>query len=142
MHRFPTAPLATALFTLVVALAVSGPARAQEPPALPSGICQVPTHPGPLARAPRGADVNAAMRAADEQWSRAFRAMLARCRPRSAPPIAPSATDRESDGDVLALTHDARADALRLCDWDKPVHFPPAGVGAVCTYAGGVRETR
>ena len=126
MHRFPTAPLATALFTVVAVLAVSGPARAQEPPALPSGICQVPTHPGPLARAPRGADVNAAMRAADEGWSRAFRAVLARCR----------------KGDVLALTHDARVNALRLCDWDKPVHFPPAGIGAVCTYAGGVRETR
>ena len=72
-----------------------------------------------------GADVNAAMRAADEGWKRAFRAVLARCR----------------KGDVLALTHDAWANALRLCDWDKPIHFPSGG-GAVCPYAGGVRQMR
>ncbi len=41
----------------------------------------------------------------------------------------------------LLLTHDAQANALRYCDFDRPVQFLPTG-HAVCSFAGGVRERR
>lgn len=127
MHRVPTAPPTTALAAVLVAAlwpTAPGPARAAEPEILPSGICQAPSYEVFLA-GKRGTDVNAASGAAAAEWERVFQAVLARCR----------------KSDVLALTLHAQASALRLCDWDRPVHFPPSG-GVICTYAGGTRETR
>ena len=124
IHRLPTAPLAAALVAASLGLTVPGSGRAAGLETLPSGICQAPGYEVFLA-GKRGADVNAASGAAAAEWERAFQAVLARCR----------------KGDVLVLTLHAQANALRLCDWDKPVHFPPSG-GVICTYAGGTRETR
>lgn len=123
MHRIPIAPLAAAS-VVVLGLTAPGPVHGAEPETPPSGICQAPTYEVFLA-GKRDADVDTASATAAAEWERAFRAVLARCR----------------KGDVLALTLHAQANALRLCDWDKPVHLPPSG-GAVCTYAGGRRETR
>lgn len=115
----------TALSAAALAATVLGPARAAELEMLPSGICQAPLYEVYLdsARSHPGRTVSTL--SGTEQWERAFTAVMARYR----------------KGDVLELTHDAQRNALRLCDWDRPVHFlAPRGV--VCTYAGGVRETR
>ena len=61
----------------------------------------------------------------EERWAHAFQAVMERCQ----------------KGDVLLLTRDARASALRYCDFDRPVQFLPTG-NAICTFAGGVRERR
>ena len=49
--------------------------------------------------------------------------------------------ERCQKGDVLQLTHDARANTLRYCDFNRPVQFLSTG-DAICTFAGGVRERR
>ena len=58
-----------------------------------------------------------------ERWTRTFLAMMERCQ----------------KGDVLQLPRDAQANALRYCDFDRPVQFMPTG-NVVCTFAGGVRQ--
>lgn len=91
---------------------------------LPSGICETREYEVLPDRVPPRAG-RSALASADQRWERDFQAVMARCR----------------KGNVLVLTHEARRIALRLCDWDRPVHF--LGIRLlICTYAGGVRETR
>lgn len=115
----------TALSAAALAALALGPAYAAELEVLPSGICQTPLYEVYLDSARPRPGRAVPTHSGAEQWDRAFGSVMARCR----------------KGDVLELTHDAQRNALRLCDWDRPVHFlAPRGV--VCTYAGGVRETR
>ena len=45
------------------------------------------------------------------------------------------------EGDVLLLTRDAWANALRYCDFDRPVQFLPTG-NAIYTFGSGIWERR
>jgi len=107
--------LATLLAVVLTAAATSR-AKAEGLAVLPSHICQ----------APLAEEFDAARSASSaERWSHAFQAVMDRCQ----------------KGDVLLLTRDAQANALRYCDFDRPVQFLPTG-HAVCSFAGGVRERR
>ncbi len=104
------------LLAVVLTAAATSRAKAEGLAVLPSHICQAPlAEEFDTARPGSGA----------ERWMHAFQAMVERCQ----------------KGDVLLLTRDARANALRYCDFDRPVQFMPTG-NVVCTFAGGVRERR
>jgi hypothetical protein len=63
-------------------------------------------------------------RRADERWTAAYQAVIARCQ----------------KGDLLLTTRDAQASSLRPCDFNRPVvHGSPTGEMA-CVFAGGRGE--
>ncbi len=99
-----------------VAAAATSHARAEGLAVLPSRICQAPL-------AEEFASSRPTIGA--ERWTHAFQAVMERCQ----------------KGDMLLLTRDAQGNALRYCDFDRPVQFLPTG-HAVCSFAGGVRERR
>ena len=106
----------TTLLAVVLAAAATSHANAEGLAVLPSHICQAPlAEEFDSSRSASGTD----------RWAHAFQAVMERCQ----------------KGDVLLLTRDARANALRYCDFDRPVQFMPTG-NVVCTFAGGVRERR
>ena len=122
----PSTPIALLAAVLTAAAAV-GAAHAQETPVLPSHICQTPSRDEFAGNDPRSPDATAAARRADERWTAAYQAVIARCQ----------------KGDLLVLTtRDAQANSLRFCDFDRPVvHGSPTGE-TVCVFAGGRREPR
>jgi len=104
------------LLAVGLAAAATSRARAEGLAVLPSRICQAP-----LAEEFESSRPTVSA----ERWTHAFQAVMERCQ----------------KGDVLLLTRDARGNALRYCDFDRPVQFLPTG-NAVCVFAGGVRERR
>jgi len=104
------------LLAVVLTAAATSRAKAEGLAVLPSHLCQ----------APLAEEFDTARPASDaERWSHAFQAVMDRCQ----------------KGDVLLLTRDVQANALRYCDFDRPVQFLPTG-HAVCSFAGSVRERR
>jgi len=104
------------LLAVGLAAAATSHARAEGLAVLPSRICQAP-----LAEEFESSRPTVSM----ERWTHAFQVVMERCQ----------------KGDVLLLTRDARGNALRYCDFERPVQFLPTG-NAVCVFAGGVRERR
>jgi len=119
MPRIPTGLLA-----VILAIAASG-ARAEDIARLSSHICRAPLSEEVTGSIPPGTSRNDASQLAEERWNHAYATVLARCQA----------------GDILVLTRNPVDEALRACDWDRPVHLRPSG-GTICTYAGGVREAR
>jgi len=119
MPRIPTT-----LFATILTVTASG-VRAEDVATLPSHICRTSLFEEALGTTQPGTSRNEATRLADERWTRAYATVLARCQA----------------GDILVLTQNPVDEALRACDWDRPVHLRPSG-GTICTYAGGVREAR
>ena len=115
------------LLAAVLTVAASGTAHAEDLAILPSHVCQPPGHDEFAVSIPHTGDANAAARLADERWTRAFQAVMARCQP----------------GDVLVLpARDGDANIARYCEFDRAiVRHPPPGTTA-CIFAGGVREPR
>lgn len=121
----PTMPII--LLAAVLAVAASGTAHAEDLAILPSHVCQPPSHDEFAVGTPRDGDANAAARLADERWTRAFQAAMARCQP----------------GDVLVLpARDGEANIARYCEFDRAIVRQPPPGSTACIFAGGVRDLR
>jgi len=78
-------------------------------------------------RTPEPPFPDACRRRADERWTAAYQAVIARCQ----------------EGDLLVLAaRDVQANSLRFCDFDRPVMHGSRTGETVCVFAGGRREPR